>query len=65
MRYFPLLLGLGVVLSATTAALAKPAYVASTVNLRAAPGTKSEVVAKIPGGSLIGVGLLLGTDAAE
>ena len=52
MRYFPLLLGLGVVLSATTAALAKPAYVASTVNLRAAPGTKSEVVAKIPGGSL-------------
>ncbi|MEI9803556.1 MAG: SH3 domain-containing protein [Pseudolabrys sp.] len=32
---------------------AKPAYVASTVNLRAAPGTTSEVVAKIPGGSLI------------
>ena len=34
-------------------ALAKPAYVASTVNLRAAPGTGSDVVAKIPGGSLV------------
>ena len=34
-------------------ALAKPAYVASTVNLRAAPGTGSEIVAKIPGGSLV------------
>jgi uncharacterized protein YraI len=33
--------------------LAKPAYVASTVNLRAAPGTGSEIVAKIPGGSLV------------
>src|SRR6478736_1943831 len=37
-------------------ALAKPAYVASTVNLRAAPGTGSEIVAKIPGGSLIDAG---------
>jgi uncharacterized protein YraI len=36
-----------------TPALAKPAYVASTVNLRAAPGNTSEIVAKIPGGSLI------------
>ena len=34
----------------------KPAYVASTVNLRAAPGTKSEIVGKIPGGSLIDAG---------
>jgi hypothetical protein len=34
-------------------ALARPAYVASTVNLRAAPGTGSEIVAKIPGGSLV------------
>jgi uncharacterized protein YraI len=34
-------------------ASAKPAYVASTVNLRAAPGTTSEIVGKIPGGSLI------------
>jgi uncharacterized protein YraI len=37
-------------------ALAKPAYVASTVNLRAAPGTGSEIVAKIPGGSLVEAG---------
>ena len=37
-------------------AMAKPAYVASTVNLRAAPGTRSEIVAKIPGGSLIDTG---------
>ncbi|HEY4139964.1 MAG TPA: SH3 domain-containing protein [Pseudolabrys sp.] len=35
------------------AASAAPAYVPSTVNLRAAPGTTSEVVSKIPGGSLI------------
>jgi uncharacterized protein YraI len=32
---------------------AKPAYVPTTVNLRAAPGITSEIVAKIPGGSLI------------
>jgi len=37
-------------------ALAKPAYVASTVNLRVAPGTGSDIVAKIPGGSLVDVG---------
>ena len=37
-------------------ALAKPAYVASTVNLRAAPGTGSEIVAKIPGCSLVAAG---------
>ena len=37
-------------------ASAKPAYVASTVNLRAAPGTTSEIVSKIPGGSLIDAG---------
>ena len=37
----------------TGVAAAKPAYVASTVNLRAAPGTGSEIVAKIPGGSLV------------
>ena len=34
-------------------ALAKPAYVMTTVNLRAAPGTTSEIVGKIPGGSLV------------
>ena len=43
---------LGVLLAAT-AAVAKPAYVPTTVNLRAAPGIKSEVVTKIPSGSLI------------
>jgi uncharacterized protein YraI len=39
--------------AATSAAWAAPAYVPSTVNLRAAPGTTSEIVTKIPGGSLI------------
>ena len=39
-----------------TSALAKPAYVGSTLNLRAAPGTGSEIVAKIPGGSLVDAG---------
>lgn len=33
--------------------VAKPAYVMTTVNLRAAPGTTNDVVAKIPGGSLV------------
>ena len=49
------LLGLAVTCVAMPA-LAKPAYVASTVNLRAAPGTGSEIVAKIPGGSLVDAG---------
>jgi uncharacterized protein YraI len=53
MRILPKLLCLGILLTAATPALAKPAYVASTVNLRAAPNTTSEVVSKIPGGSLI------------
>lgn len=53
MRFTPHLLGLGVLLASVTMAAAKPAYVASTVNLRAAPGTSSEIVGKIPGGSLI------------
>ncbi|HEY0223346.1 MAG TPA: SH3 domain-containing protein [Pseudolabrys sp.] len=44
---------MGILLAAATPALAKPAYVATTVNMRSAPGTTSEVVAKIPGGSLI------------
>jgi uncharacterized protein YraI len=43
----------GAVVLMTGVATAKPAYVASTVNLRAAPGTGSEIVAKIPGGSLV------------
>lgn len=47
--------GAALMLSAA-AANAKPAYVASTVNLRAAPGTSSEIVDKIPGGSLVDAG---------
>jgi uncharacterized protein YraI len=47
------LLSLGLLLGASALASAKPAYVPSTVNLRAAPGTTSEVIAKIPGGSLV------------
>ena len=46
------ILGLAIACIAAPA-MAKPAYVASTVNLRAAPGTGSEIVAKIPGGSLV------------
>ena len=38
---------------AAAPASAKPAYVLSTVNLRAAPGTTNEIVGKIPGGSLV------------
>ena len=48
-----LLICLGVLMVAAAPALARPAYVATTVNLRAAPGTTSEIVGKIPGGSLI------------
>ena len=46
-------LAFGLLLAATGGAWAKPAYVPSTVNLRAAPGTTNEIVAKIPGGSLV------------
>jgi uncharacterized protein YraI len=56
MKHAQILLGLGVLVFSAMPALAKPAYVASMVNLRAAPGTKSEVVSKIPGGSLIDAG---------
>jgi hypothetical protein len=52
MKIVPHIIGLAVACVAVPA-LARPAYVASTVNLRAAPGTGSEIVAKIPGGSLI------------
>jgi hypothetical protein len=55
MKIVPHILGLAVACVAMPA-LAKPAYVASTVNLRAAPGTGSEIVAKIPSGSLIDAG---------
>ena len=44
---------LGILTGAATSASAKPAYVPATVNLRAAPGTGSEIVTKSPGGSLI------------
>jgi len=41
-----------VLLSAATAA-SDPAYVASTVNLRAGAGTANEIIGKIPTGSLV------------
>ena len=41
------------VLLSAASANAEPAYVASTVNLRSAAGTTNEIVAKIPGGSLV------------
>ncbi len=47
------LICIAVLAAAASAAAAAPAYVPSTVNLRAAPGTTSEIVSKIPGGSLI------------
>ena len=52
MKIIPHVLGLAIACVAMPV-LAKPAYIASTVNLRAAPGTGSEIVAKIPGGSLV------------
>lgn len=55
MKVMPLIWGLAIA-SLAAPALAKPAYVPSTVNLRAAPGTGSEIVAKIPGGSLVDAG---------
>ena len=56
MKITPYLLSCGLLLAATTLTSAKPAYVGSTVNLRAAPGTTSEILAKIPGGSLVDAG---------
>ena len=53
MRLTPVLLSFAVLLGSASLAAAKPAYVLTTVNLRAAPGTTSEIVTKIPGGSLI------------
>jgi hypothetical protein len=55
MKFTLHILGLAVACVAMPA-LAKPAYVGSTLNLRAAPGTGSEIVAKIPGGSLVDTG---------
>jgi uncharacterized protein YraI len=56
MKHAHVLFGLGVLVFSAMPAMAKPAYVGSTVNLRAAPGTKSDVITKIPGGSLIDAG---------
>jgi uncharacterized protein YraI len=60
MRHAGILIGLGVLALSASGALANPAYIATTVNLRAAPGTTNEIVAKIPGGSLVDA-----TDCAE
>jgi Bacterial SH3 domain len=56
MRFLPRVLCFAALALAAAPAAAKPAYVPSTVNLRAAPGTASEIVGKIPGGSLIDAG---------
>jgi uncharacterized protein YraI len=56
MRCLPRLLCLAALALAAAPALARPAYVPSTVNLRAAPGTSSAILDKIPGGSLIDAG---------
>ena len=53
MKHAHILIGLAVLALPATGAVAKPAYVATTVNLRAAPGTTSEIIGKIPGGSLV------------
>jgi uncharacterized protein YraI len=53
MRPTSLFLSFAVLLASAAVAAAKPAYVLTTVNLRAAPGTTNTVVAKIPGGSLV------------
>jgi hypothetical protein len=43
----------GLLLASALSAKAEPAYVASTVNLRAAARTGTEILGKIPGGSLV------------
>ena len=42
-----------IALCSSVTAIAAPAYVKSTVHLRAGAGTNHEIVAKIPGGSLV------------
>jgi len=49
----PLASATAMVLLTAASAVAAPAYVASTVNLRAGAGTDNEVIAKIPAGSLV------------
>src|ERR1700757_3433705 len=46
-------IGIAACILLSGAALAEPAYVVSTVNLRSAAGTNNEVVVKIPTGSLV------------
>ena len=46
-------LGVAALLALSGAAAAAPAYVRSTVNLRAGPDTGSEIIGKIPGGSRV------------
>src|SRR5436853_7036002 len=41
------------VLASAVSAVAAPAYVPSTVNLRSGPGTTTGIVTRIPGGSLV------------
>jgi uncharacterized protein YraI len=53
MQSTSVLLAIGVVLCSAAAAAARPAYALTTINLRAAPGTANEIVAKIHGGSLV------------
>jgi hypothetical protein len=53
MRLVTRFICVGALVLAAAPAWAKPAYVPSTVNLRAAPGTNSEIVGKVPGGSLV------------
>jgi uncharacterized protein YraI len=48
-----LLICAAITILSSAAAVADPAYVASTVNLRADASTSSEVLGKIPGGSLV------------
>ena len=45
----------GLLLLSAATATAEPAYVVSTVNLRAGAGTDTEIVGKIPAGSLIDI----------
>ena len=53
MKAIGAILCLGMLVGSAASALAKPAYVLATVNLRAAPGTTNAIVGKIPGGSLV------------
>lgn len=44
---------IGGVVGCTVAAVAAPAFVVTTVNLRAGPGTSHEILAKIPAGARV------------